>query len=308
MSNREKWFTILICFVLLILCATVGAFKKKEVSTGIARVQELDGRALGGVEGRMPANSAEIFFESMLGVKLSRYSSYKNIDEALYALKTGKVAAVWTADVTADYLVNSGKDPDSDKKLITVDDTGTASIMELPEERFEFGFAVKNNKKGLELTESLNNAIKTLEADGILEGLRQKYIFDAGKAEPFTEKDMIIAGKAYKQAFSKNDTLRIGITGAVPPVEMVDEDGDPYGFCVAFMDEVGQQLGRNVEFVVLDNETVFSSLMSGRIDAVFCYGTPGKITTEGTKNWIMSDGYLSCKGYKLISVDTADAE
>ena len=302
MSNREKWFTILICFILLILCATVGAYKKKEVKTGVDVVQDLNGKALGGVEGRMPGNSAKIFFESMLGVKLSRYSSYKNIDEALYALKTGKVAAVWTADVTADYLVRNGNKDESDMVLKTVDTAGTASIMELPEGRFEFGFAVKNNKKGLELNESFNAAIKTLEADGILEELRQKYIYDAEKAEPFTEKNMIIAGKAYKQAFSKNDTLRIGITGAVPPVEMLDEDGDPYGFCVAFMDEVGQQLGRNVEFVVLDNETIFTSLMSGRIDAVFCYGTPGKVTMEGTKNWITSEGYLSCKGYKLISV------
>ena len=89
---------------------------------------------------------------------------------------------------------------------------------------------------------------------------------------------------------------------------MLDEDGDPYGFCVAFMDEMGQQLGRNVEFVVLDNETIFSSLMSGRIDAVFCYGTPGKVTTEGAKNWIMSEGYLKCKGYKLISIEKVDKE
>ncbi|MCR5324612.1 MAG: transporter substrate-binding domain-containing protein [Lachnospiraceae bacterium] len=308
MSNKEKWLTILVCFVLLILCTSIGAYKKKEVTTGIKTVEELKGKALGGVESRMPDNSAKIFFESMLGVKLSRYSSYKNIDEALYALRTGKVAAIWAADVTADYLVRlqeNAKD-ENEKTSLTfrlIEDAGTASIMELPEGRFDFGFAVKNNKKGQELVESLNEAIKTLKADGKIEELSKQYIYEAEKAEKFTGKNMMVSSAAYKQAFAENKTLTVGITGAVPPVELLDEDGDPYGFCVAFMDEIGLQLGRNVEFVVLDNETIFSSLMSGRIDAVFCYGTPGKVTTEGTKNWIMSDGYLSCAGYKLISVE-----
>ena len=315
MSNKEKWFTILICFILLILCASVGAFKKKEVKTGISTVSELSGKALGGVESRMPDNSAKIFFESMLGVKLSRYSSYKNNDEALYALKTGKVAAVWATDVTADYLVKaedakaSGTDEKKGqgtdgRRLKIVDDAGTASIMELPEGRFEFGFAVKTGKKGQELVESLNTAIKTLKTDGRLDGLVESYIYEAENAQKFTEKDMLISSAAYKQAYAKGGTLTVGITGAVPPIELLDEDGDPYGFCVAFMDEIGQQLGKNVEFAVLDNETVFSSLMSGRIDAVFCYGTSGQITTEGTKNWIMSDGYLACKGYKILSLVT----
>lgn len=315
MSNKEKWFTILICFVLLILCASVGAFKKKEVKTGISTVSELSGKVLGGVESRMPDNSAKIFFESMLGVKLSRYSSYKNTDEVLYALKTGKVAAIWATDVTADYLVRaesekaSGTDAENGEnkdgcRLKIINDTGTASIMDLPEGRFEFGFAVKSGKKGQELAESLNTAIKTLKADGRLEAIIDKYIYEAEKAGKFTEKDMLISGAAYKQAYAKGGTFTVGITGAVPPIELLDGNGDPYGFCVAFMDEIGQQLGKNVEFEVLDNETVFSSLMSGRIDAVFCYGTPGQITTEGTKNWIMTDGYLACEGYKILSIVT----
>ncbi|MCR5769247.1 MAG: transporter substrate-binding domain-containing protein [Lachnospiraceae bacterium] len=288
MSKKEKWLTILVCFVLLILCAGLGAFKKKEVKTGISAVSELNGKALGGVEGRMPGNSAKIFFESMLGIKLSRYSAYKNMDEALYALRTGKVAAIWAADVTVDYLQKWNPD------CYPVDTSGTASIMELPEGRFDFGLAAKNDSKGKELVESLNGVIEAMKTDGTLAALTEQYIYRDENSDRFTEKDMLNK--------NKKNALRIGITGATQPVELINESGKPYGFCVAFMDEVGLRLGRKVEFVVLDNETIFTSLMSGKIDAVFCYGTPGKITTEGTRKWITTDGYLQCGGYKLLSV------
>ena len=288
MSNKEKWITIAVCFIFLLLCAGLGAYKKKEVKTGISSVSELEGKALGGVEGRMPGNSAKIFFESMLGVKLSRYSAFENTDEALYALRTGKVAAIWATDVTAAYLEKWNPD------CYPVDISGTASIMELPEGRFDFGFAAKNNDRGKELIDDLNTVIAGMKEDGTLETLTGQYIYRDEDTGRFTESDMV--NKARKNA------LRIGITGAAEPVELLDADGRPYGFCVAFMDEVGQRLGRKVEFVVLDNETIFTSLMSGRIDAVFCYGTPGKITTEGSKAWITSDGYLQCGGYRLLSI------
>ena len=288
MSNKDKWLTILVCFVLLILCAGGGAFRKKEVKTGISAAAELKGKALGGVEGRMPGNSAKIFFESMLGVKLSGYNAYKNMDEALYALRTGKAAAIWAADVTVDYLQKWNPD------CYPLDTSGTASIMELPEGRFDFGLAAKNDKKGKELVESLNTAIGAMKKDGMLAALTEQYIYRDENSDKFTEKDM--ANK------SKKNVLRVGITGAVQPVELIDTNGKPYGFCVAFMDEIGQRLERKVEFVVLDNETIFTSLMSGRIDAVFCYGTPGKITTEGTLKWVTTDGYLQCRGYKLLSI------
>ncbi|MBP5330254.1 MAG: transporter substrate-binding domain-containing protein [Lachnospiraceae bacterium] len=324
MTDKEKWITILVCFCLLILLAGFGAYKGKTVQTGIADVKDLQGKTIGGVNGRMPENSAKVFFESMLGVRLGGYKAYDTVEEALYALKTGKVSAVWATNVTADYLVkkysgsiqdagNDSDNPDTDKsrnasknmndlRLGILSTDGMASISQLPEGRFEFGFALKNDNKGKALTEKLNEAINGIIASDIYRELVEKYIVNATTAEKFTPKDMAVSDSAYKKAYGKEGAIRVGITGATEPIELIDVTGKPYGFCVAFMDEIGQRLGRTIEFEVLDNETIFTSLMSGRIDAVFCYGTPGQITTEGTKNWIMSDGYLRCNGYRLVTL------
>ncbi len=312
MSTREKWLTVLVCLCILILCSGFGLFRKKTVSSGITKVSELKGRTLGGVESRMPANSAKIFFESMLGVKLAGYKAYNNMDEALCALNTGEVAAIWTTDVTADYLTGgegtdaseASKAADNGIKYRVVDTHATSGIMQLPEGRFEFGFAVKNDEYGEKLITGLNSAIAALKAGGVLDELTCKYIYEAHDAERFSVKDMVSQTPAYRQNYEQTGTLVIGITGAVPPVELIDANGQPYGFCAAFTDEIAQCLGICVELKAVDNETAFTGLMSGGIDAVMCYGTPGRITTEGTRKWLMSDGYLPCAGYQLISVET----
>ena len=65
------------------------------------------------------------------------------------------------------------------------------------------------------------------------------------------------------------------------------------------MDEIGSRLNRRIKFVVLDNETAFTSLMSGRVDMIFCYGT-GRKTTENKASYIMTDGYLSMQKYRFL--------
>ena len=291
MPDKEKWLAILVCFLFLIICAGAGIYKKEEASSGIVSSQELDGRYLGGVAGRMPANSAKIFFESMLGVRLSGYNGYKSPAEALYALKTGKVAAIWATDTTADFLTGS------DASLVLVDNEGTADINFLPECRFEYALAVKNNASGRQLADELDAVIELSTQSGRLKKLIDVYITGACDASKYSEKDMSV-----NQSYPEGELLKIGITGAAEPIELVDESQRPYGFCVAFADELGTGLQRPVELVVLDNETIFSSLMAGRIDAVFCYGKPKQITTEGTKSWITTKGYYNCEGYRLISV------
>ncbi len=125
MTVKEKWLTVLACFVILILFAGLGVFRPSAVPKGITRTDELQGGSLGGIEGRMPPASAKLFFESMLGVKLGSYKTYKNTDEALYALRSGKADALWSTDITADYLLKTQDD------LCMLENAGTADIMNI---------------------------------------------------------------------------------------------------------------------------------------------------------------------------------
>lgn len=294
MKIGEKWGAVALCVVLLLVLAGAGQFREDATAakSRITCADDLAGGTLGGIAGRMPANSAKIFFESMLGRRLGAYEDYSGMDECLCALKSGRADAIWVTGLTADYLISG------DDTLAVLDKSGMADIMNLPEGRFEFGMAVKNSKEGRAVKEGLDEAIKYLEDCGRLEEIRAEYIDNARSAKLFTSKDVVKETRVYSDLKDRN-TWYIGITGAVLPLELIDSAGRPYGFCAMLADEIGVYLQRPVELVVLDNETVFSSLMSGKIDAVFCYGA-GKITTEGSKNWLMTEPYCSCSGYEFL--------
>ena len=99
---------------------------------------------------------------------------------------------------------------------------------------------------------------------------------------------------------TKDRTLYVGVTGNIPPLDSIDEMGNPYGFSVALMDEISLLLDRGVKFVVIDSETMFTQLMSGRVDMIFCYGTSTNHSTE-VPAYIMTEGYYSMKNYSFIT-------
>lgn len=295
MTRKEQWITVLVCFCLLILLTGFG-FRKGGTyrpAEAITCADDLAGRSLGGVAGRMPASSSKIFFESLTGRKLSSYKAYGDMDEAVYALKSGQVSAIWTTDVTADYLMTA------DDTIIEIDSAGMADIQTNAETRFDFGMAAPNTEEGKALTDSINECLDYLESIGRLGELRNDYIVNAQTVDKFTPSDMAIRGQKYK------DCIYVGITGAVPPVELIDELGRPYGYCVALMDNIGQLLQKDVEFVVLGNETAFSGLMAGRVDLVFCYGA-GNTTLESSIAWCMTRGYLPMENYRFLTLKAAD--
>lgn len=315
MTNKEKWMTVLVCFVLLFLLTMLGAWKKADYAgnraagnynehgadsgdelpedEAVLSADDLKGKRLGGVTGRMPDNSAKIFFESMLGRKLSGYTGYGSIDECLYALHSGGVDAIWACDVTADYLMKC------DERLAVLDSAQLAAIENTSEPRFSFGMAAVNDDNGQKLVEELNQAIEYLRADGTLERLENEYISGACEAEKLSSSDMVVNDDVHRIYYYSTEPITVAVTGAVAPLELIDESGKPYGYCVALMDEIGQVLQRGVRFVVLDPETAFTGLMSGRADVIFAYGS-GKITTEGTKVWCVTGGYCDMQKYEFL--------
>lgn len=289
---REKITAVLLLFLILL---TMGGFNAYHGGprTGIESSKDLKGRSLGGVESKMPANSSKIFFESLTGVKLGAYKSYNTLDEAVCALYTGKVSAIWATDVTADYLMQIHPE------LRKLDTEGMSTLENTDADRFSFGMACRNDAKGRELAESLSTVIRQLRGAGVLDELADTYIKGAVGAEKFSASDAISSGITYRKMLNNPEVLRIGITGAAAPVELIDEEGVPYGYCVALCDDLAIVLEKRLELVVLDNETAFSRLMSGAVDALFCYGS-GNITTEGTKAWVMTEGYYPCHKYEFL--------
>ena len=292
MAEKNKWFTVLAAFLCLLILTGIGAFKPKESNAGIVQgSSEKKIKKLGGVKTRMPENSALVFFKSTLGQDISSYKASKNLDEALYMLKTGKTDAIRACDVTADFLIETNED------LKKAEIQNMSDIQKTEDARFSFGMALKKDK-GNELKTKIDKCLSDMKTDGTLDTLIETYVKNAS----YYETDEGRKKRFYPENMRKvkgDGTIRVGITGAVPPLELIDEDSEPYGFCVALMEELSVRLGSKVEFVVIDNETAFTLLQGESIDLLFAYGT-GRITTEYKQNFIMTDGYLEMQRYDVV--------
>lgn len=301
LTGKSKALTIEILIIVLLLLTGFG-FGKSNTEGAKAPVtcaDDLVGGAIGGIKGRMPQSSARIFYESMLGRRVSSYTSYASVAEATGALLSGKIKAACVTDVTADYMIAGNR------SLTKLDRTEMAAVENTVEPRFEFGMAVRNDREGETLCGELNYAIDVMKRTGTLDDLIYKHITsvvypEGGSPYKFdTYKEEALAREAAVLPEQPPKKLHIGITGAVEPIELLDERLQPTGFCSEFADYLGQILNCRIELLVLDNETVFTSLMSGRIDAVFCYGS-GRVTTEGSRKWLTTEGYYPMYAYDFL--------
>ena len=293
MTTKNKLLTVFAVYIVLLLLAGAGAFKADTAKGGVKDISNV--KTLGGIESAMPENSALVFFGSTMGKTLSSYKAYKNMDALLFALKSGEVDAIWACDVTADFLLTK----DTGLKKLNI--SGMSDIQKTKDARFEFGMALKDTEGSKKLRDDIDTVLSAMKSDGSLNEIIQKYIYSAWDFETDEGKEKRLYASDMRSVSGKN-TIYVGITGAVPPLNMLDEDGKPYGFCVALMDEIGMRLGRGIEFVILDNETAFTSLMKGKVDLIFSYGT-GMITTENKKNYIMTDGYYPMSRYEFLIYD-----
>lgn len=281
-QTKHKLITVGILCVLLLIIASFDGFNKAKqvVSPDIETVGELEDTNLGGVVGRMPDNSAKILFESLLGVKLRGYQSYNNVFETISALRQNEIQAAWFPDVTVSYL-------------LSIEEGLKEIVPKLQsEERLEFAMALK--AENVELRDEINEAIRALSNQGILKELQETYIEQAATTKRFGLSDM--------DTDVYQDTLTVGITGAVWPIDLIDMDMKPYGFSVALMNEIGKVMHRDIEFVTLQNDTAFTSLMGGKVDLLFCYGT-SKTTLTDVKNYIMTDGYYTMNQYSYLVLE-----
>jgi len=293
-TTKQKWITIAVFLLVLLLSTVFGLFDGKGSGNleKITSVKELKGKMLGGVTAKMPDASAKIFFESQFGEKFSDYRSYETVEIAVKALKMNKVQAIWASDVTADWLLRT---EEGLQVLQTENGLRVQSSEGREKERMQFALAFRPDDE--EMRDLCNDRLAELKADGKLDALLEQYVW-GNPEERFYPERMTVNSETFSLQIT-GKPVYIGITGSVPPLECVDEHGVPYGFCVALSDLLGQKLSREVRFKVVDSETIFTELMTGKLDMVFCYGTSANHSTEFPP-YIMSEGYCPMKGYRLI--------
>ncbi|WP_066715577.1 transporter substrate-binding domain-containing protein [Clostridium sp. Marseille-P299] len=289
-KTKNKVITVVVLLIALVIMTGFQGFNnaKGVTSPSIVSFAEVENQNIGGVISKMPDNSAKIFFQTLLGENVASYKSYDGVYETLAALRSNEIQLAWFSDVTARYLL---KTQEGLRELTTPDPS---------ESRLDFAFAVKQGNNSLR--ERLNGALATVKEDGTLDQLIKTYVDTNNYDQSFYEKDMTIKKAGIKE--SLNGTLYVGVTGAVPPLDSLDLDNQPYGFSVALMDKIGQQLGCDIKFVAMENDTAFSNLMSGKVDLLFCYGTSkNTVDQEKKRSYIMSEGYYTMDKYAYLVLE-----
>jgi polar amino acid transport system substrate-binding protein len=79
---------------------------------------------------------------------------------------------------------------------------------------------------------------------------------------------MVMAALLTTGCQSTGKTLVVGTSADYEPFEYLDENGDFTGFDIELMEEVGERMGREIEWQDIAFDGLIGSLQSGKIDAI----------------------------------------
>ncbi len=178
-------------------------------------------------------NHVPIFFDSLSLMQMG--------------IESGRVDEISTYKNVADYLIAN------DDKFEFVQDEWIKGLAD------NFCFAVK--KEDAALKADLDKILGEMKSDGSLERLIGEYITDANKNKT--------PPKVELPKFDGAETIKIGVTGDLPPLDLILADNSPAGFNTALLAEIAKRLGKNIEIVQIDSGARAAALNSDQIDVVF---------------------------------------
>lgn len=264
--NTRKFF----CTLFFLLVFATGAFaarKPAEVRGGMLSylgtteeafqqgVDELNSlMRLSSMGVGFSRNYASDVLEMLKVFQENRYvvTFFDSLTAMLMALDAGKIDDISLPEITARYVMKN----DSEYKILFA--------LRIPS-AIAFGF----RNESTALRDEFNTAITAMKADGTLKELEEKYI---GNGTDFQ------ADSAAFAKFDGADTIKVAVTGDMPPVDYINEKGTAAGYNTAVISEIGKRLKKNVEIINIEAGARSASLTSGRADVIFWYRT-----TEGVE-------------------------
>ena len=186
---------------------------------------------------------------------------YDTLSTMLMGLQTGDIDAFAISKTVADYLCAQNA---SLRNAVPVTRDGDRS------NPFNVSFSLLMTEENQALCRELDQALAELTADGTLNRLRSERIYDLSP-------DSGNEPAAFAQ-FDGADTIRIAVTGDLPPMDYMSADGTPSGFNTALLAELGRRLQKNILLVSVDSGARASALAGDAADVVFWART---VTEEG---------------------------
>ena len=176
-------------------------------------------------------------------------SYFDNFTSMQMALKSKNIEEMRTYKSVANYMTAQNSDFEVKKEQ-------TVSLIDA------FCCAIRDDD--VDLKNNFDSAITSMKNDGTLDNLTQKYITDLNSEPPAVEISKIEGA----------DTIKVGITGDLPPLDLVLADGTPAGFNTAVLSEISKRIGKNIELIQIDSAARAAALISKKVDVVFWVVVP----------------------------------
>ena len=169
--------------------------------------------------------------------------TYSNLSAAILDLQNGKITSLACEKIVAEYILahNEG---------YVIGGT----------ELCKTNFSMMTKDTNTEVYDILNNTLKEMKADGTLDSLIANELKAYINSDP-APKDL--------PKFDGARTIRIGVTGDMPPMDFVASNGKAAGFNIALLTEIANRAQVNIELVQIETGARTMALSSNKVDAVF---------------------------------------
>ena len=262
----KKFLTLLTILLALTLTACGSTpVEKSEIRLGIIKHLNITETLLDNyfekAAARMPQTSR---------MYAPKHIFFHNMSTMIAALKSGQIDALSTYRNVSKYLTASNPY----LKIVT---EGVPKVSD--------SFCCAMRESDVELRENFNRAIDSMKADGTLDKLVKEYITDV-KLDNIPAVEM--------PHFDGAQTIKVAVTGDLPPLDLILPDGQPAGFNTALLAAVSEKIGTNFELINVDSGARAVALTSKQVDVIFwvavpqnstlappdCYTPPGVILTN----------------------------
>ena len=206
------------------------------------------------------------------------YQNFDSFVDMLMALDAGKIDRMELSQPVAEYFFKLKGS--TEKYVLYLIKRGVTYYLSM-------GF--KENNKWFE---PFNKTIKSMAEDKTLLFLKAQYVMDADEnPEPIKF-----------EKFPDAETVKIAVTGDMPPIDYVAADGTPAGFNTAMLAEIAKRLKINVELVSINSGARAAALASERADGVFWfwYDKSTKIPRDVPTGVKLTEPYYSWDTFTLV--------
>lgn len=202
----------------------------------------------------------------------THYQYFDDLSGMLLALNAGTIDEITLPRFAAEYA--AAKNPDLE----------ICCVQSMPfEMSLVFGF--RDDEGGRDLQARINEAIRAMKADGALDALKVDCLRSAMDTE--------LASVQFDAFPESGETIRVVVTGDLPPMDYIGADGVPAGFNTAVLAEIGRRLGINIELVSMQAATRTLALTSNTADMVFWFMDSPGLSDDMPEGLVFSQPYLS---------------